>query len=161
MSAGFQRRFGWRPRTFRFGILIATGKRRLFTFPILFVNDQCHRPNRRRPPHILPRDQIELAARTAWIFGPYQSCIFSDESVGNVPTPRFDARTSSDSGTLRRSQSEVPGSPLTEAAPTSYLTLPEEPVSASSKIIYLTQVTRFGRVWVWKDATSRPAPSAS
>src|ERR1700735_4894094 len=56
----------------------------------------------------------------------------AQESVGNVPTPRFDARTSRDSRTLHRSQSEVSVSKLAEAPPTSYLTLPEEPVGASS-----------------------------
>jgi len=58
----------------------------------------------------------------------------AQESVGNVPTPRFDARTSRDSGALHRSQSEVSVSQLAEAPPTSYLTLPEEPVSASSSV---------------------------
>jgi TonB family protein len=56
------------------------------------------------------------------------------EPVGNVPTPHSDARTSSESEALRHSQAEMSVSPVQETPPTSYLSLPEEAVSASSSV---------------------------
>ena len=56
------------------------------------------------------------------------------EPVGSVPTPHSDARSSSQSEALRHSQAEMSVSPVQETLPTSYLSLPEEAVSASSSV---------------------------
>ena len=56
------------------------------------------------------------------------------EPVGNVPTSHSDARTSSESEASRHSQAEMSVSPVQETPPTSYLSLPEEAVSASSSV---------------------------
>jgi TonB family protein len=52
----------------------------------------------------------------------------------NVPTSRPDAQVSSESETLHHPRGEVSAGPMPEAAPTFLLTLPEEPVSASSSV---------------------------
>jgi protein TonB len=54
--------------------------------------------------------------------------------AGNLTTSRPDAQASSESETLHHPQGEVSASPVREAAPTFLLTLPEEPVSASSSV---------------------------
>jgi len=56
------------------------------------------------------------------------------KAVGDVPTPRSEARISSGSETLQHSQGEMSDMPVREAPQTSFLGLPEEAVSASSTV---------------------------
>ncbi len=58
----------------------------------------------------------------------------AQEPVGNVPAPRMDPRTPSESEALRHAQGEVSVSPVPEATSTFLLSLPEEAVSASSSV---------------------------
>jgi TonB family protein len=56
------------------------------------------------------------------------------QPVGNVPAPRIDPRSPSESETLHRTQGEVSVSPVPETTSTFLLSLPEEAVSASSSV---------------------------
>jgi TonB family protein len=58
----------------------------------------------------------------------------TQETVGNVPTPRSEAQISSQSHPLLPSQGEMPDMLVREVPPTSFLGLPEEAVSASSTV---------------------------
>jgi TonB family protein len=58
----------------------------------------------------------------------------TEETVGNVPTPRSEPQISSQSHPLLPSQGEMSDMPVREVPPTSYLDLPEEAVSASSTV---------------------------
>jgi TonB family protein len=59
----------------------------------------------------------------------------AQELAGNVPTPRSEGRTSPESETSHDSKGEMSVSPSRREAPlTSFLSLPEEPVSASSSV---------------------------
>jgi TonB family protein len=54
--------------------------------------------------------------------------------ASNLPTSRPDAQISPGSETVRHPQGEVSADPMPEAVPAFLLTLPEEPVSASSSV---------------------------
>jgi len=58
----------------------------------------------------------------------------TQETVGNVPTPRSEAQTSAQSEALHHSPGEMLVSPVREAPPSFFLNLPEEVVSASSSV---------------------------
>jgi len=58
----------------------------------------------------------------------------TQETVGNVPTPRSEAQISAQSHPLLPSQGETSDMPVREVPPTSLLGLPEEAVSASSTV---------------------------
>jgi TonB family protein len=60
-------------------------------------------------------------------------------TVDNVPTPRSEAQISSQSHPLLPSQGEISDMPVREVAPTSFLGLPEEAVSASSTVAISSQ----------------------
>lgn len=58
----------------------------------------------------------------------------AQETLGNVPAPRTDLRTPSESEASHHTQGEVSVSPVPEATSTFLLSLPEEAVSASSSV---------------------------
>jgi outer membrane biosynthesis protein TonB len=58
----------------------------------------------------------------------------AQEPVGNVSKPRLNPPVSSESEALHRSQGDMSASPVRQATPAFFLTLPEEAVSASSSV---------------------------